>query len=129
MIAIAAISAGRGRHRDHEHHAGVGDRAARVRIGHTEKRWGGTAPKTVLLQFLIESGTMAAGGPVCLGVAIWHCLCQGALRPVIGMPSEIKLWAGGAAGLLVFRQPWAVFLWGVSGAAGGRRCWIPIRGR
>jgi putative ABC transport system permease protein len=52
----------------------------------------------VLLQFLIESGTMALVGGV-VGVLFGIAVAKG-VTAVIGMPSAIKLWAV-AAGLLV----------------------------
>ena len=52
----------------------------------------------VLLQFLIESGTMALVGGI-LGVMFGIAFAKG-ITAIIGMPSAIKLWAV-AAGLLV----------------------------
>jgi putative ABC transport system permease protein len=52
----------------------------------------------VMLQFLIESGTMALVGGL-LGVLFGIAFAKG-ITAIIGMPSEIKLWAVGA-GLLV----------------------------
>jgi putative ABC transport system permease protein len=52
----------------------------------------------VLLQFLIESGTMALVGGL-IGVLFGISIAKG-VTAIIGMPSEIKLWAV-AAGLLV----------------------------
>jgi putative ABC transport system permease protein len=58
----------------------------------------GARRQDVLLQFLIESGTMAMVGGV-LGVLFGIVFAKG-ITAIIGMPSEIKLWAVGA-GLLV----------------------------
>ncbi len=58
----------------------------------------GARRQDVLLQFLIESGTMALMGGL-LGVLFGIAIAKG-VTAVIGMPSEIKLWAVGA-GLLV----------------------------
>ena len=58
----------------------------------------GARRQDVLLQFLIESGTMALVGGL-LGVLFGIGVAKGVTR-VIGMPSVIKLWAV-AAGLLV----------------------------
>src|SRR5256885_2833569 len=52
----------------------------------------------VLMQFLIESGTMALVGGL-LGVLFGISFAKG-ITAIIGMPSAIKLWAV-AAGLLV----------------------------
>jgi putative ABC transport system permease protein len=58
----------------------------------------GARRQDVLLQFLIESATMALCGGL-LGVAFGIAIAKG-VTAIIGMPSEIKLWAV-AAGLLV----------------------------
>src|SRR6476646_709970 len=58
----------------------------------------GARRQDVMLQFLIESGTMALIGGV-LGVLFGIAFAKG-ITAIIGMPSEIKLWAVGA-GLLV----------------------------
>jgi putative ABC transport system permease protein len=58
----------------------------------------GARRQDVLLQFLIESGAMALVGGL-LGVLFGIVSAKG-ITAVIGMPSEIKLWAV-AAGLLV----------------------------
>ena len=58
----------------------------------------GARRQDVLLQFLIESGTMALVGGL-LGVLFGIVFAKG-ITAIIGMPSEIKLWAV-AAGLLV----------------------------
>jgi putative ABC transport system permease protein len=58
----------------------------------------GARRQDVLLQFLIESATMALCGGL-LGVALGIAVAKG-VTAIIGMPSEIKLWAV-AAGLLV----------------------------
>src|SRR2546421_5984753 len=58
----------------------------------------GATRDDVLLQFLIESGTMALVGGV-VGVLFGVAVAKG-ITAIIGMPSEIKLWAV-AAGLLV----------------------------
>src|SRR5437016_14259594 len=55
----------------------------------------------VLLQFLIESGTMALVGGV-LGVMFGIIVAKG-VTAIIGMTSVIKLWAV-AAGLLVYQR-------------------------
>src|SRR6266849_5738463 len=57
----------------------------------------GARRQDVMLQFLIESGTMALVGGL-LGVLFGVAVAKG-ITAVIGMPSEIKLWAVGA-GLL-----------------------------
>jgi putative ABC transport system permease protein len=58
----------------------------------------GARSQDVLLQFLIESGTMALVGGL-LGVLFGIAFAKG-ITALIGMPSAIKLWAV-AAGLLV----------------------------
>jgi putative ABC transport system permease protein len=58
----------------------------------------GARRQDVLLQFLIESATMAMVGGL-LGVLFGIAFAKG-ITAIIGMPSEIKLWAV-AAGLLV----------------------------
>ncbi len=58
----------------------------------------GARSSDVLLQFLIESGTMALVGGL-IGVLFGIAVAKG-ITAVIGMPSAIKLWAV-AAGLLV----------------------------
>ena len=58
----------------------------------------GARSQDVLLQFLIESGTMALVGGL-LGVIFGIAFAKG-ITAIIGMPSAIKLWAV-AAGLLV----------------------------
>jgi len=58
----------------------------------------GARRQDVMLQFLIESGTMALFGGV-LGVLFGIAVAKG-ITALIGMPSAIKLWAVGA-GLLV----------------------------
>jgi len=58
----------------------------------------GARRQDVLLQFLIESGTMALVGGI-LGVLFGIAFAKG-ITALIGMPSEIKLWAV-AAGLMV----------------------------
>jgi len=58
----------------------------------------GARSNDVLLQFLIESGTMALVGGL-LGVLFGIAFAKG-ITAIIGMPSAIKLWAV-AAGLLV----------------------------
>jgi putative ABC transport system permease protein len=58
----------------------------------------GARRQDVLLQFLIESGTMALVGGL-LGVLVGISFAKG-ITALIGMPSEIKLWAV-AAGLIV----------------------------
>jgi len=58
----------------------------------------GARSQDVLLQFLIESGTMALVGGV-LGVTFGIAFAKG-ITALIGMPSEIKFWAV-LAGLLV----------------------------
>ena len=58
----------------------------------------GARRQDVLLQFLIESATMALVGGL-LGVLFGIVFAKG-ITAIIGMPSEIKLWAVGA-GLLV----------------------------
>ncbi len=58
----------------------------------------GARRQDVLLQFLIESATMALVGGL-LGVLFGIAFAKG-ITAIIGMPSEIKLWAV-AAGLLV----------------------------
>jgi putative ABC transport system permease protein len=58
----------------------------------------GARSQDVLLQFLIESGTMALVGGL-LGVIFGIAFAKG-ITALIGMPSAIKLWAVGA-GLLV----------------------------
>jgi putative ABC transport system permease protein len=58
----------------------------------------GARRQDVLMQFLIESATMALMGGV-LGVLFGISVAKG-VTAIIGMPSEIKLWAVGA-GLLV----------------------------
>ncbi|MGH9538371.1 MAG: ABC transporter permease, partial [Terriglobales bacterium] len=58
----------------------------------------GARRQDVMLQFLIESGTMALVGGL-LGVLFGIVFAKG-ITAIIGMPSEIKLWAV-AAGLLV----------------------------
>ena len=75
----------------------------------------GARRQDVLLQFLIESGTMALVGGL-LGVLFGIVFAKG-ITAIIGMPSEIKLWAV-AARTAGFRQRGRV-LWRVSGAAGG----------
>jgi len=52
----------------------------------------------VMMQFLIESGTMALVGGL-LGVLFGITVAKG-ITAIIGMPSAIKLWAV-AAGLIV----------------------------
>ena len=61
------------------------------------KRWA-RGGQDVLLQFLIESGTLAFVGGV-LGVIFGIVFAKG-ITAIIGMPSVIKLWAV-AAGLIV----------------------------
>jgi putative ABC transport system permease protein len=58
----------------------------------------GARAQDVLLQFLIESGTMALFGGL-LGVIFGIAIAKG-ITALIGMPSAIKLWAV-AAGLIV----------------------------
>jgi putative ABC transport system permease protein len=58
----------------------------------------GARRQDVLMQFLIESATMALMGGI-LGVLFGISIAKG-VTALIGMPSEIKLWAVGA-GLLV----------------------------
>jgi putative ABC transport system permease protein len=58
----------------------------------------GARSQDVLLQFLIESSTMALVGGL-LGVAFGIAVAKG-ITALIGMPSSIKLWAV-AAGLIV----------------------------
>ena len=58
----------------------------------------GARGQDVLLQFLIEAGTMALVGGV-LGVLFGITFAKG-ITAVIGMPSEIKVWAV-IAGLVV----------------------------
>jgi putative ABC transport system permease protein len=55
----------------------------------------GARGRDVLLQFLIESGTMALVGGV-LGVAFGIVVAKG-ITALIGMPSSVKLWAVAAA--------------------------------
>jgi putative ABC transport system permease protein len=52
----------------------------------------------VLMQFLIESGTMSLVGG--LGGVLFGIIIAKTVTALVGMPSEIKLWAVGA-GLLV----------------------------
>jgi putative ABC transport system permease protein len=58
----------------------------------------GARSKDVLLQFLIESSTMALVGG-CVGVLFGIAIAKG-VTAIIGMPSQIKLWAV-LAGLIV----------------------------
>jgi putative ABC transport system permease protein len=58
----------------------------------------GARARDVLLQFLIESGTLAIVGGM-LGVFLGIVVAKG-ITAIIGMPSSIKLWTI-AAGLLV----------------------------
>ena len=58
----------------------------------------GARSKDVLLQFLIESSTMALVGG-CVGVLFGIVIAKG-VTAIIGMPSQIKLWAV-FAGLIV----------------------------
>ena len=70
------------------------------------------------MQFLIESATMALMGGI-LGVLFGITFAKG-ITALIGMPSEIKLWAVGA-GLLVSAS---VMFFLASTRRGGRRLLI-----
>ena len=80
--------AGGRRHGDHEHHAGQRDRAnARDR----RAQGAGRRQRDVLLQFLIESATMALTGGaigVLLGVGVGKLITL-----VVGFPTSVPLWA------------------------------------
>src|SRR6266581_1055711 len=69
-----------------------------VGIGKKQGKTLGARRQDVMMQFLIESGTMALVGGL-LGVLFGITVAKG-ITAIIGMPSAIKLWAV-AAGLIV----------------------------
>ena len=129
--------AGRRRHRDYEHHAGERDRAdARDR----HPQGAGRAGKDILLQFLVESATMALVGGA-IGVLGGVVVAQ-VVTLVLGFPSTVAFWSVLVG--LIMATGYGNLLRSVSGAEGraagsdcgaesGLRtvvsCWLLVVGR